>query len=154
MNINQKRGLRQRDPLSPYFFVICMEYLSSLILEKVECGKWEGIKASPNGPVIYHLFFVDDLMLFAKVDRSNCATMLDVLGEFCCKSGQAINFTKSKIFFSSNTTRRERLTISFQSGLCMTENLSMYLGIPLIHGRRSANTYNYIVERMRKKLSG
>lgn len=86
-SLNQKRGLRQGDPLSPYFFVICMEYLSGPILKKVETGEWLGIKASPNGPAISHLFFADDLMLFAKADSGSCATIMEVLNEFCCKSG-------------------------------------------------------------------
>lgn len=38
--------------------------------------------------------------------------------------------------------------------MCMTENFGIYFGTPLIHGRKSMNTYNYIMERMRKKLSG
>ena len=80
--ITQRRGLRQGDPLSPYLFVICMEYLSGLILDRVEKKQWEGIKASPNGPTITHLFFADDLILFDNADKVNCATILEVLEEF------------------------------------------------------------------------
>ena len=118
-----------------------MEYLSGLILERVDEGQWEGIKASPNGPTITHLFFADDLILFANADIDNCATIMGVLEEFCSKSGQSINFEKSKIYFSNNTTRREKLAISFQCGMSLTENLSMYLGTPLIHGRKNKQVY-------------
>lgn len=58
------RGLRQGDPILPYIFVLCLEYLSNLINKVVNDKICTGIKASRNGPVISHLFFADDLMLF------------------------------------------------------------------------------------------
>lgn len=59
--------------------LVCMEYPSGLILEKVHAGDWVGIKASPNGSSVSYIFFVDDLMLFAKADSNSCANVMDVL---------------------------------------------------------------------------
>ena len=98
------RGLRQGNPISPYIFILCMEFLSSLINKKCEEGKWIKVKASRGGPGFSHSFFADDLLLYAKADRGNCEAIVDVLEEFCELTGQKISKVKSKVFFSSNTS--------------------------------------------------
>ena len=63
------RGIRQGNPLSPYIFILCMEYLARLILCKVVAHSWSGIRISKDGPTFSHLFFADDLILFAKATK-------------------------------------------------------------------------------------
>ncbi|XP_028067839.1 uncharacterized protein LOC114270505 [Camellia sinensis] len=104
-NFSPGRGLRQGDPLSPYLFVLCMERLSNMIKVQVEKGKWKGLKASNNSPPVLHLFFADDLLLFAKADQSNCDIIMETMSEFCCISRQRINLKKSKMFISPNVNR-------------------------------------------------
>ena len=99
---NLKKGLRQGDPVSPYHFVLCMERLSNLITLKVSSGDWKGTKASARGPAISHLFFADDLLLFAKADSRNCDTIMDVLNQFSNCPGLKIDLAKSKLFVSPN----------------------------------------------------
>lgn len=69
--IQPKRGLRQGDPLSLYhpLFVLCMEILSHMIIDKVGTKEWKAITLSCGGPVISHLFFVDDLFYLVKHQR-------------------------------------------------------------------------------------
>jgi len=59
------RGIRQGDPLSPYLFVICMEKLYHIIDDQVEANYWKHMRAGRSGPLISHLLFADDLLLFA-----------------------------------------------------------------------------------------
>ena len=80
------RGIRQDDPLSLYLFILCMEFLGALIEEKCNSKHWVSIKASRSGLAFSHLFFADDLILFARVDPDNCATIKGVLEEFCVSS--------------------------------------------------------------------
>ena len=96
------QGIRQGDPLSPYLFILCMEVLGHLIEEK--CGEcsWNPVKSSKSRATFSHLFFADDLVLFAKVDYVNCMAIRDVLDTFCTRFGQSISESKSQVYFSPN----------------------------------------------------
>lgn len=63
---NPKRGHRQVDPLNPYLFIIVMEWLSHDIQSEVATGSWKPILLNRGRTMIFHLFFVDDLMLFGE----------------------------------------------------------------------------------------
>ena len=56
-----------------------MEFLGHLIEEKCEAKLWAPVKASRSGPSFSHLFFADDLVLFASADQDNCNTIKAVL---------------------------------------------------------------------------
>jgi hypothetical protein len=64
-----QRGIRQGDPISPYLFVLCMDKLSHFILHEVNKGKWCCIKAGRNDPMVSHLIFADDLLLFREANE-------------------------------------------------------------------------------------
>ena len=57
------RGLRQRDPLSPYLFVIAMNCLSLMLDKAAEEGKF-GYHHACKGTKLTHLCFTDDLLIF------------------------------------------------------------------------------------------
>ena len=102
------RGIRQGNPLSPYIFIMCMDYLGQLIQEKCATKAWSPVKASRSGPAFSHLFFADDLVLFARANPENCATIRGVLDDFCSQSGQTISEAKSRVFFSPNLDKDHR----------------------------------------------
>ena len=62
-NANITRGIFQGDSLSPLLFVICMIHLSQ-ILRKLKPGY-----TLKNEEKLNHLFFMDDLNIFAKNER-------------------------------------------------------------------------------------
>lgn len=99
------RVLRQGDPLSPYIFMLCMERLSNMINVKVLNGDWKGLKASQSGPIVSHLFFADDILLFSKANVEKCKIVMETLEDFCDISGQSINLQKSVMFVSPNIFR-------------------------------------------------
>ena len=82
-----------------------MEVLGALIEDKCYERLWNPVKASQNGPAFSHIFFADDLMLFAKADQKNCVAIKEVLESFCELSGQKISSEKSCVYFSPNVNQ-------------------------------------------------
>ncbi|OMP01909.1 reverse transcriptase [Corchorus capsularis] len=76
------RGIRQGDPLSPYLFLLCMEGLSSLLLNAERSGAIGGIAITRGAPRVSHLFFADDCLLFLRATLMECDNVLDVLKVF------------------------------------------------------------------------
>ena len=63
-NIVPSRGLRRRDLISPYLFLLCVEGLSAMLRKEEEQGNIRGISVSRGAPQISHLFFADDSTVF------------------------------------------------------------------------------------------
>lgn len=114
---------------------------------------WQPVKASQSGPAFSHLFFADDLVLFAKVDHINCSAIRDVLDDFCSVSSQSIS-EASRVFFSPNVDRDTRESLCDILGFASTLELGKYLGIPIKHGSTSSQDYNFILDGMKQKLAG
>ena len=147
------RGIRQRDPFSPYLFILCMEILGAFITEKCKAKLWDPISASRGSATFSHLFFATDLILFAKADIKNYRAARDVLDTFCELSGQKVSAKKSRVFFSPNVslnTREELCNIlEFRS----TPSLGKYLIFPIKH-TSIPQDFGAIVERVQNWLAG
>jgi hypothetical protein len=152
-NFKPSRGIRQGDPLSPYLFILCMEYLSLKILEACDNNSRKAIKASRSGPSFSHLFFADDLLLCTEASSSCCHTITRILEDFCLQSGQKVSLPKSKVFFSPNVNPNLRHHLCGILGVSSTPNLGKYLGFPLRSNGRSSRDFDFVVEKVQAKLS-
>ena len=96
-NLWAKRGLRQRDPMSPLLFFIEMKYLSRLL----QCASNDpSFKYHPRCKVIKlnHHCFADDLMFFSKGDLITIQVIYKGLDVFAQSSGLCANASKSAIY--------------------------------------------------------
>ena len=112
------------------------------------------MKTSRDGPSFMHLFFADDLILFAKATKKNSITIKRVLDTFCNCSGQKVNHSKSKLFFSPHTSAENIVTIENELGMNRTNEFGRYLGVPIITDGRDKRAFDSIVDKVRAKLSG
>ena len=58
------RGLRQRDPLSPYMFLICAEGLVCLMRKAVKEGLLQGVAVANKGLKVSHFFLLTIVSFF------------------------------------------------------------------------------------------
>ncbi|XP_021866236.1 uncharacterized protein [Spinacia oleracea] len=152
-NFKPKCGLRQGDPLSPYIFIMCMEVLSRRMLALQEIGSGRGLKIGRRSPRINHLFFADDALFFFHATPDSCVNLRKALDEFSLISGEVVSLEKSFVTFSPNTPRR---FISFmRRPLGMKNKFAMgtYLGCPMDVDGRSSQKFEFLIDRIAKKLS-
>lgn len=69
-------------------------------------------------------------------------------------SGQAINFQKSAIFFSSNVRRDKQDEIKSLLGVSNDLSNSNYLGLPSLIGRSKKSVFKYLKDRVWKRIQG
>ncbi|KAL5563737.1 hypothetical protein UlMin_033484 [Ulmus minor] len=74
-HLNPSRGLHQGDPLSPYLFLLCGEGLSSLLHQYEQSGRIHGLKCGLRGPIISHILFADDSLLFLEAKTTTYAAL-------------------------------------------------------------------------------
>lgn len=62
------------------------------------------VKVAENVPLISHLLYTNDVVIFLRANVSEASTMKQILDQYYLWLGQTINLHKSIIFFSKNVT--------------------------------------------------
>lgn len=149
--INPSMGLRQGDPHSPYLFMLCFEGLSHSLNLTATNGGIHGCCISTSTSEITQLLFVDDSFFF-KANSEESHDVKYILNEYEHQSGQAVNFNKSRIFFSCNVWRDKQYEISNIPGVHNELKDSKYLGLPSLIGRSNKKVFIFVKKRVWKKL--
>lgn len=131
-------------------FLICSERFSSLLQLPKQEGRISGARASRDDPIISHLLFVDNCILFADAKLHEVQRLKVILGD----SGQCVSFEKSFVFFSSNVPSHLCLSLSTELGMRHSRNLEKYLRLPNVIGRSKKASFLSLKVRMQKKVDG
>uniref|UniRef100_A0A7N2MU32 Reverse transcriptase domain-containing protein n=1 Tax=Quercus lobata TaxID=97700 RepID=A0A7N2MU32_QUELO len=152
--IQPTRGIRQGDPLSPFLFLLCTEGLNGLIKKAENNGEIHGFSLCRRGPKLTHLLFADDSLLFCRATIEECEKVLEVLNMYEEASGQKVNKNKTALFFSKCTPSDVRHEIKVAFGVPEIMQYERYLGLPSFVGKRKKASFNYIKEKIWRKLQG
>ncbi|KAL9659562.1 hypothetical protein QQ045_024369 [Rhodiola kirilowii] len=152
--LSPQRGLRQGDPLSPYLFILCTEWLSCKLNAFHLSGRLTGLKIAIHAPSLTHLLYADDCLLFFKL-RSNTASVIsDLLHAYERVSGQVINYGKSELMLSPNVPIDLKEEVPRLLSIKLVACHEKYLGLPLLLKRKLGLNYTGIVDKFWSKTQG
>lgn len=107
-----------------------------------------------SAPAITHLLFADDSCLFFKAVKSEAMKIMSLLNEYEEWSGQAVNYQKSAIFFSSNVRMDKQVELKQDLGVHKDIGDSKYLGLSSLVGRSKKTVFRYLKEKIIQKIQG
>lgn len=134
------RGLRQGDLPSPYL-LIGVEGLSELLRKNEQKGLLHGCKIATGAPILTHLFFADDSLLFCRATLEECKHLQKLLEVYRVVSTQAVNFNKSALYFSKNTNAEVKRQICNELKIQEADHQFLYLGMPVGIGRKKKEVF-------------
>lgn len=144
-----KRGVRQGDPISPYLFIISMDFISRWFQRLRDTGAitlpFPGMKSC--------LLYADDALFFLKPDLRHIQILKIAFTAFHQISGLEVNFQKSELLLSRGTQQ-----LGQQLAASMGCNLGhfpfTYLGLPLSNKRINKTAFLPLVGKFNRRLTG
>lgn len=147
--IELRRGVRQGDPLSPFLFILAMDFIPRWLQRLMEIGALrmpiEGMQPS--------LLYADDALFFIKPEFQQIQILRIVLTVFATISGLKVNMDKSELVATA-TTDSHITQLSSQIG-CKKGSLPFkYLGLPLSDSRLQRQEFTHLIQKIRNRLTG
>lgn len=126
--------------------------LSRLIEFSIQSACFSGIRMSRDCPVVSHLLFVDDSLLFMPTTDENIDSLLFVLHEYCSASGQMVNLQKSSVIFSQNTPLQIQEDVTSKLQIVRALNPGTYLGVLSLWNKTKCMAVGVIKDRILAKI--
>ena len=107
-NFRSNRVISQGCPLSPYLFVVAMEFWSITMDIATAFGQ---IKPSRKNDqlVVSRLLFADDMLVFSKGDKTSASGINESLKKLHQYTGLTINRDKCKVSFSKGCKNKDEI---------------------------------------------
>lgn len=146
-----RKGLRQGDPISSLLFVIAMDVLSKMLDKGVINGRF-GIHPECDAPLITHLSFADDVLIFFYGAEESLRGILQILEEFRFISGLRINRQKSELLLDGgNASRCRELAVAM--GIAQGALLLCYLGVHLSPKKMTRTDFQPLIDKIAARFN-
>ena len=146
-----RKGIRQGDPMSSHLFVIVMDVLA----KSLDLGAVNGaFNLHPKclAPMITHLSFADDVLVFSDGTETSIAGILTILDEFKKGSGLGINRDKTALLLDGGNFERNR-SVANNLGITHGSLPVRYLGVPLMAQKMRRQDYQPLIDRIGMRFS-
>ncbi|GKV49287.1 hypothetical protein SLEP1_g56044 [Rubroshorea leprosula] len=130
----------------------CVRSTLYSILINVRDGSLYAYRITRQCPPISHLLFADDALLFCKASINQASFLKELLSWYGAMLGQHINFSKSAILFSRNTSLSLKTTICSLFSIHRDAPVHKYLGLPTSWGRSKKQSLQFVIEKVQQKL--
>nr|XP_009592377.1 uncharacterized protein LOC104089234 [Nicotiana tomentosiformis] len=124
-----KKELRQEDPMSPYLFVLTMEYLNRSLKTLIQNPDFNFHPKCARLQVL-HICFAGDLLICCRADEVSMKLMMGAFEHFSAVSGLKANLEKSSLYIAG-------VPLAFKERMIAELHLTLgtlpfkYLGVPL-----------------------
>ncbi|KAG7578747.1 Endonuclease/exonuclease/phosphatase superfamily [Arabidopsis thaliana x Arabidopsis arenosa] len=145
-----KKGIRQGDPMSSHLFVLVMDILA----KSLDRGAVNGLfSLHPKclAPMITHLSFADDVLIFCDGAESSIAGILNIL-EFRNGSGLGINRQKTALLLDGGDFERSRI-LAAGFGVTHGSLPVRYLGVPLTAQKMKKQDYQPLLDNINLRFT-
>ena len=99
-----QRGCRQGDPISPYIFILCVEFLGKMIRND---GNMQGIKINDKEFKLSQ--YADDTQVFLDGSENSLRQLMLILKKFYTMSGLKVNEDKTKALWIGQLCKSEKI---------------------------------------------
>lgn len=151
-NFQPTRGIRHEDPLSSYLFILCVNVFSNLVKIAQKLKNLRGTSIARRNSNITYLLFTDDNLIFYQAEEQEAKTLIKIIKKYQDNPGQKINLQKSQMMFSRSTINPKRDIFTNLLGILMTNKINTYLSLPTAIGKSKTRSFNFLLDRIRKKL--
>lgn len=150
-SLKAERGVHQGDPMSPYLFVLVVEYLHRVLGQLKDMPDYNYHPKCEKLRII-NLSFADDLLLFSRGDYISIQMVLGKLETVLASTGLSVNKAKCRIFTCGIESDEEEKILEvagFEKGSLPFK----YLEVPLDSRRFTVDRCSPLIEKITSKIN-
>lgn len=116
-------------------------------------GALHGVRVTPNGTPISHLFFADDFVLFCDVMVEDAQGVMDILNSYAAGLGQEIKMTKSSIYYGAKVKKRVKKSIESTLNIQSKVGFGKYQGLQADFGHSKNAVFEDVWEWIETRMA-